>query len=140
MKLTLGLVLLALAFWGSVAVIAEGYRIDLYPASPWIQVPLHYAGPWIALIGGIILKRNCRIWRQLRHLREEPIPLSRDPRYRPRAVNEPGFMERLAGLCILIAALSLIYWFDLDHAEMIAVCLLVVWLFRGVMRKALRIR
>lgn len=138
MKLILGLLALALAWWGCMAIIAGHYGIDLHPLLPWLGFVLHYAGPWVALIGGFKLWKQSRLWRRLHHLRLQMDALTRDPSPRIPPEEKPSTLERAAALIMASGAAALLYWFDVPEPEYLLTAALLLWFFRGFAAGILR--
>lgn len=129
MRLILGLLLIALSVWGSLATIAGYYGIDLFPARPAFKIALHVAGPWIAALGGFLMWKWARVWRRLFFLLSQPRPLTRAPHLAQSHPEKPGALEHTACLVMLLGGAALVFWFDHPHPEHVVISGLMILAF-----------
>ena len=132
MHIALGVTVLGLMFWGCLAIIAGHYGVGIYLPNGFLTFLLHYAGPWVTLVGGYKLWNQARMWRRLYHLRQQAAPLTRDPFHRaPPPMDRPTGLERIAVVMMVTAGVSLVYWFNLPEPEYILTAALLIWFFKG---------
>lgn len=132
MRLFLLLSLLALMAWGSLAIIAGHYGLDIFPLIGWLKFLLLFTAPWASLIGGLLLWKQARIWRRLHHRRIAPEPLTRTPDHIAPAPNRPSVLERTALAIAALGAATMLYWLHLPGPEYLVMVGVVVWFWRGV--------
>jgi hypothetical protein len=124
--------------WGSIAIIAAHYGIDLFPANPWLALAMRWGAPWITLAGGFLAWSRARLWRRLHRLRSLPGPLIRDPGAAAAPAERPGGLERLAALVIATGMAAIVYQLNLPGPETVLAAGLAFWLFKGIAAAALK--
>ena len=132
MRMTLGLAVLALCFWGSAAIIAARHGLYIRPPIPWLAALLDMVAPWGSLIGGFILWRKSRLWRRLHARRHQPLPLARSPQHQPPPQARPSPLERAATVSMAVGGIALIYALGLARpGQVLAAGVLTGWFVRS---------
>ena len=129
MRMTLGLAVLALCFWGSAAIIAARHGLYIRPPVPWLAAVLDVIAPWVSLIGGSILWRKSRLWRRLHARRHQPAPLARSPEHQPPPQARPSPLERSAAVSMAVGGIALIYALGLARPGQVLAAGTLAWWF-----------